>query len=234
MANVKQFDMKKGECFEFGSNQEIIKIGLGWDYESGTQPLDLDVSCVIFDKDSNIIDVVYFNKLQALNGYVRHSGDNRNGEGDGDDEVITVSLDKLPKHVYKLIFVINMYSVEKTFRDVKTAYCRVFEIQGEICRYYMSDFLNSEALIAAQIYFGDTGWEVQALGIPASGRTFKESLEKIQEVARADRSVEKIQEVARADTSAVHNDGGKKGAGWLRIIYYLIWGIIILFFTCSH
>eukprot|EP00917_Polyrhabdina_sp_WS-2016_P030019 GHVP01063997.1.p1 GENE.GHVP01063997.1~~GHVP01063997.1.p1 ORF type:complete len:186 (+),score=26.65 GHVP01063997.1:253-810(+) len=185
MANVKQFDMKKGECFEFGSNQEIIKIGLGWDYESGTQPLDLDVSCVIFDKDSNIIDVVYFNKLQALNGYVRHSGDNRNGEGDGDDEV-------------------------------------------------MSDFLNSEALIAAQIYFGDTGWEVQALGIPASGRTFKESLEKIQEVARADRSVEKIQEVARADTSAVHNDGGKKGAGWLRIIYYLIWGIIILFFTCSH
>eukprot|EP00917_Polyrhabdina_sp_WS-2016_P026214 GHVP01056275.1.p1 GENE.GHVP01056275.1~~GHVP01056275.1.p1 ORF type:complete len:217 (+),score=29.02 GHVP01056275.1:58-651(+) len=188
MAALSQFNMQKQELFEFESNQKFIKIGLGWDYERGPEKLDLDVSCVIFDKNSELVDAVYYNRLNALNGSVKHSGDNRNGEGDGDDEVITIFLDKLPKEVNKFVIVINMYSNGKTFHDVKTAYCRVFESQEDICRYNMSDFLMSEALIVAQIYLSNSRWEVQALGIPTRGRNFIESFNEIQEVARANRS----------------------------------------------
>eukprot|EP00917_Polyrhabdina_sp_WS-2016_P030021 GHVP01064000.1.p1 GENE.GHVP01064000.1~~GHVP01064000.1.p1 ORF type:complete len:212 (+),score=29.82 GHVP01064000.1:56-637(+) len=182
MPDLSQFDMKKGELFQFSSDQRLIKIGLGWDYECGKQ-LDMDVSCVIFDKDSKFIDVVWFKNLNALNDSIKHSGDNLNGQGDGDDEVITVLLDRLPQEVHTLIFVINMYSAGTSFQDVKTAYCRVFDVQNDICRYNMSDFLNSEALIVAKVHFYQTRWEVQALGIPASGRTYRQTMDKIKEVA---------------------------------------------------
>eukprot|EP00917_Polyrhabdina_sp_WS-2016_P030022 GHVP01064002.1.p1 GENE.GHVP01064002.1~~GHVP01064002.1.p1 ORF type:complete len:197 (+),score=29.42 GHVP01064002.1:1-591(+) len=163
MPDLSQFDMKKGELFQFSSDQRLIKIGLGWDYECGKQ-LDMDVSCVIFDKDSKFIDVVWFKNLNALNDSIKHSGDNLNGQGDGDDEVITVLLDRLPQEVHTLIFVINMYSAGTSFQD-------------------MSDFLNSEALIVAKVHFYQTRWEVQALGIPASGRTYRQTMDKIKEVA---------------------------------------------------
>eukprot|EP00917_Polyrhabdina_sp_WS-2016_P026212 GHVP01056271.1.p1 GENE.GHVP01056271.1~~GHVP01056271.1.p1 ORF type:complete len:145 (+),score=12.08 GHVP01056271.1:465-899(+) len=81
-----------------------------------------------------------------------------------------------------------MYSKGKTFKDVNTAYCRVFGTRNEICRYNMTDFQNCEALIVAQIYLSHSRWKVQALGIPASGRTFKESYDQIQSVARSKKS----------------------------------------------
>eukprot|EP00917_Polyrhabdina_sp_WS-2016_P018220 GHVP01039343.1.p1 GENE.GHVP01039343.1~~GHVP01039343.1.p1 ORF type:complete len:158 (-),score=16.31 GHVP01039343.1:68-541(-) len=147
----------------------------------------MDVSCVIFDKSCQLIDVAYYNKLQVLQGSVIHSGDNRSGEGDGDDEMITVMLDSLPGEVDKLIFVINMYSKGQTFRSVETAYCRVFELHNDICRFNMKDFLDCEALIVAQLSRGMTRWDVQALGIPAKGRNFKESFKELKKVAGAKR-----------------------------------------------
>eukprot|EP00917_Polyrhabdina_sp_WS-2016_P026211 GHVP01056267.1.p1 GENE.GHVP01056267.1~~GHVP01056267.1.p1 ORF type:complete len:160 (+),score=23.21 GHVP01056267.1:480-959(+) len=148
----EQFEMQKGANFQFDLNQQTINIELGWETESRPKKLDLDVSCVILDKDSELLDAVYYNRLETLGGSIKHSGDNRSGNGAGDNELITVLLNKLPKEVDTLIFIINMFSPGKSFQDVKSAYCRVFEEQGEICRYNIKDFNESEGLILAQVY----------------------------------------------------------------------------------
>eukprot|EP00917_Polyrhabdina_sp_WS-2016_P026216 GHVP01056281.1.p1 GENE.GHVP01056281.1~~GHVP01056281.1.p1 ORF type:complete len:236 (+),score=29.32 GHVP01056281.1:480-1187(+) len=171
----EQFEMQKGANFQFDLNQQTINIELGWETESRPKKLDLDVSCVILDKDSELLDAVYYNRLETLGGSIKHSGDNRSGNGAGDNELITVLLNKLPKEVDTLIFIINMFSPGKSFQDVKSAYCRVFEEQGEICRYNIKDFNESEGLILAQVYKKQSRWIIQALGIPVTGRTFKES-----------------------------------------------------------
>ena len=64
-----------------------FKLGLGWDTEC-----DIDASVLLLDKKGTLLEKVYFGNLTSNNGAVVHSGDNLTGEGDGDDEVLTVNL----------------------------------------------------------------------------------------------------------------------------------------------
>jgi stress response protein SCP2 len=72
-----------------------VELGLAWDFKQGAQPTDLDASAVLFDSVGMIRDACFYNKMSAANGSVRHSGDNRTGEGAGDDEFIGIDLDSL-------------------------------------------------------------------------------------------------------------------------------------------
>ena len=42
-------------------------------------------------------------------GSVVHTGDNLTGEGEGDDEVIIVEINKIPPHIHRLVFLVNIY-----------------------------------------------------------------------------------------------------------------------------
>ena len=58
-------------------------------------------------------------------------GDNRTGAGDGDDEKISVDLDKLPVQCEKVIFALNIYdavSRKQTFSKIKNAYIRILDV----------------------------------------------------------------------------------------------------------
>ncbi len=59
--------------------------------------------------------------MSAAGGAVRHSGDNRTGEGDGDDEFIGIDLDALPADIKIIAFVVAAYNEGGSFRNVETA-----------------------------------------------------------------------------------------------------------------
>ncbi|MEZ4606848.1 MAG: TerD family protein [Deinococcales bacterium] len=89
-----------------GSSLNQLLMGLGWDvkkskglfgFGSREQNVDLDASAVLFDAKGRQVDQVWFRQLKTSNGSVIHTGDNRTGAGDGDDEQILVQLDKLPQ-----------------------------------------------------------------------------------------------------------------------------------------
>lgn len=99
-------------------------MGLGWDVANtkssggflgglfgggGNDSIDLDASCVMFNSAKQPIDVVYFGQLQSRDGTITHSGDNRTGAGDGDDEVINVNLSAIPADVQALVFTVNSW-----------------------------------------------------------------------------------------------------------------------------
>ena len=48
--------------------------------------------------------------MTACNGAIKHSGDEKTGAKEGDDEVIKIDLDALPVHVKVIMFVVNAYS----------------------------------------------------------------------------------------------------------------------------
>ena len=48
--------------------------------------LTLDASCILFDEQNNAVDAVWFRQLRSKDGSIQHTGDNRTGAGDGDDE----------------------------------------------------------------------------------------------------------------------------------------------------
>eukprot|EP00959_Pyramimonas_sp_CCMP1952_P009190 191776-Pyramimonas_sp.AAC.1 len=53
-----------------------VKMGLGWD-----AGCDVDASCAMLNADKSIHDIVFFQKLSSSDGSIKHSGDDRTGEG---------------------------------------------------------------------------------------------------------------------------------------------------------
>lgn len=61
---------------------------------------------------------VWWKKLQSECQAVRHSGDKMTGLDQDDDEIISVDLVELPLDVHFLLFVVCVFSPEKTFSQV--------------------------------------------------------------------------------------------------------------------
>ena len=65
-------------------------MGLAWDVTDGEE-IDLDASCIFFDKDFSVVDQVWYRQLESKEKPVPamvHLGDEREGDEQGDDEQI--------------------------------------------------------------------------------------------------------------------------------------------------
>lgn len=164
-----------------------IFMGLGWDAVQakkggflgslfgGGEPtsIDLDASCLVYDDAGKKVDEIWFRKLNGMNGAVVHTGDNRTGEGDGDDEVIQVDLSKLPANIKSLVFTVNSFRGQ-TFNEVANAFCRIVNEAGkkEMARFTLSESGSHTGLIMAKLYRHEGEWKLHAIGEKTSGRTF--------------------------------------------------------------
>lgn len=163
-----------------------LQFGLGWDPlkkksllgslfgHSSNNTIDLDASCVLLDRAGFKIDTVWFRKLKSTCGSVVHTGDNLTGEGDGDDEVINVYLDKLPEKVEYLVFTVNSFSGQ-TFNEVDNAFCRVVDqTNTELARYTLSEHGPHSGIIIASLRRHKGEWEFTAHGQASRGRTIED------------------------------------------------------------
>ncbi|CAM4213210.1 TerD family protein [Paenibacillus typhae] len=152
-----------------------IKVGLGWDtnkYDGG-KDFDLDVSVFLtnangkVDKETNFI---FFNNKQNENGSVVHAGDNRTGEGDGDDEVIDIDLKNIPADVEKIAFTITIYEAEQrsqNFGQVSRSYVRIVneESNVELIRFDLGeDFSIETGVVVGELYRNAGEWKFSAIG----------------------------------------------------------------------
>lgn len=175
---------------EAGTTLNQIKMGLGWDVanagKSGgflgglfgggnNDSIDLDASCVLFNTNKQPVDVVYFGQLQSKDGSILHTGDNRTGAGDGDDEVINVNLSAIPADVQALVFTVNSFTGQ-SFEKVANAYCRILNASNnsEVARYNLSAQGSHTAMILAKVYRHNGEWKMHAIGETAHGRTFND------------------------------------------------------------
>ncbi|CAM3697229.1 TerD family protein [Deinococcus frigens] len=182
--------LKKGQQIslvkEAGPSLSTVRMGLGWDaikkkgffgFGGGQAEVDLDANALMFDAGGNLVDVVWFRQLQSKDGSIKHSGDNRTGAGDGDDETITVDLSRLPANVTTLIFSVNNFSGQD-FGQIENAYCRLVNTQGEaeIARYDLSAGGQHSAMILASLKRQGNDWTMTAIGATSRGRTYQDNL----------------------------------------------------------
>lgn len=171
---------------EAGPSLGVVRMGLGWDaikkkgflgFGGGQVAVDLDANALLFDAQGNLVDAVWFRQLQSKDGSIRHSGDNRTGAGDGDDETITVDLARLPASVVTVIFSVNNYTGQD-FSQIENAYCRLVNTQGEkeIARYNLSAQGGHSAMILASLKRQGNDWAMTAIGVTSSGRTYNDNL----------------------------------------------------------
>lgn len=169
---------------EAGSNLRKVRMGLGWDAAKGGGffgallgggSIDLDASCLLMDEDKNPVDAVWFGQLSSKDRSIIHSGDNRTGDGDGDDEVITVDLQALPARVKYLVFTVNSFTGQN-FNKVANAYCRLVDdaTDKELARFNLSEQGSHTGLVMVYMTRKGSDWDVTALGEKASGRTVRD------------------------------------------------------------
>lgn len=187
--------MKKNEKISLSKTNNGLKkvfMGLGWDAAQGNflqkilgiepEAIDLDASCLMFDKDKNLIDTVWFRQLNSKDQSVQHTGDNVTGDGDGDDEVITVDLTKLNSKVTSMVFVITSFRGQ-SFKKMKSANCRLVNMETgqEIAKYTLSEMSDNTAQIMAKVYKENNEWMMQAIGHATDGKVQYVLLPEIQQ-----------------------------------------------------
>ncbi|HEU0133294.1 MAG TPA: TerD family protein, partial [Allosphingosinicella sp.] len=165
-----------------GGSLTRVTMGLGWDVRKsggflgmfgGGGDIDLDASCLLFDHSGTLADSVWFRQLRSTDGSIVHTGDNRTGAGDGDDEQIIVDLQALPASIKTLIFTVNSFTGD-TFDRIANAYCRLVDAatNQEIARYDLTGAGSHTGQVMARISRTGGGWEMKALGEKTTGRTF--------------------------------------------------------------
>lgn len=154
-----------------------IGLGLGWDINSGAgSQFDLDASAILLEggKCTGPNRVVYFSHLSSDG--VSHSGDNLTGDGDGDDEIISVDFTAVPSEVDEIVFVVNIYEAahrgNQNFGQVKNAFIRVFDsaTNTELMKYDLSeDYSAFNSMKMAKLYRHNGEWKFHALGEGCNG-----------------------------------------------------------------
>lgn len=167
---------------EAGSGLRKVSLGLGWDpvkpsgffgkLIGGDTAIDLDASCVVLDAGKQPLDLVWFRQLKSNCGQIVHSGDNRTGDGDGDDETITVNLQALDNNIQHLVFTVNSFTGQN-FEKVANAYCRIVDANTskELARFNLSEQGRHTGVIMAYLSRTASGWNFTAVGRASDGRT---------------------------------------------------------------
>ncbi len=175
---------------EAGGTLSSIVMGLGWDavkksggffgFGGGSTEIDLDASCLLFDENKQVLDSVWFRQLRSRDGSITHTGDNRTGDGDGDDEQIIVNLNSVPANIKSLVFTVNSFTGQD-FSQVANAFCRIVDKSSgkEIARYDLSVQGRHSAQIMAKLYRHNGEWKMHAIGENGTGRTFQDLLPQI-------------------------------------------------------
>lgn len=173
--------------FGGGTEQVIIE-------EKELVEYDLDVVAFLCGKDGKIADlgniengkytlingdIVFFHSKKHKSGNIWLTGDNRTGEGDGDDEEIIVKLNHLSDEYNKIVFIVQIFDAinkGQSFGSVKNAYIRAVDGKGkEMLRFDLSGgeaFKIYKSVLFAELVRENGEWKFNAIGNPSETDTF--------------------------------------------------------------
>lgn len=156
-------------------NLRHIGIGLGWDPNtaSSSSEFDLDSSVFIVGDSGKLLSnehFIYYNNLCSPCGAVTNGGDNRTGEGDGDDESITINLELIDARATEIVIGVSIHEYQErrqNFGQVRNSFIRIYNLQGnqEICKYELDeDFSIESAVEFGRLYRRGAQWKFEATG----------------------------------------------------------------------
>jgi tellurium resistance protein TerD len=155
------------------SLREVL-VGLGWAARaSDGADFDLDASLFMVQDNGKVRgdhDFIFYNQLKSTCGAIEHTGDNKTGAGEGDDEALKIRLADVPAAITRLVIAVTIHEAEgrrQNFGMVRDAFVRIvnLETNSEIVRFDLSeDYSTETAMIFAEIYHYHGEWKFRAVG----------------------------------------------------------------------
>lgn len=176
-------------------------LGLG----KKTQDVDLDLSVVMFDANGQIVDHIYSplykpqflarygmppGKMDSNDRALHHSGDDLQGDRDGDDgldnEIITVDLSRVAPNVDQIFFFLNNVGKED-FSQIPYAAIRMYEgTPSKVKEVFASYDVAADArysgmtsLIMGKLYRRGGEWKFSAIGDAFPDSNLCETIKRI-------------------------------------------------------
>lgn len=155
-------------------NLTRIMVGLGWDErQTDGAAYDLDATAFLVGADGKVYEqpgLVGYMAPKGANGAVEYGGDNRTGEGEGDDETIDIDLSKLPESIQKVVITVTIHDADKlnqNFGGIDNSFVRIVNKDGEaeLCKFDLrEDFDIETAMIMGEVYRHNGEWKFRAIG----------------------------------------------------------------------
>ena len=174
--DVNALNLRKNDVLNLTKkNPGLTKVvlGAGWDVAVGGADFDLDIAAFLLNKSGKIAripeDVIFFNNMRGQG--IALQGDNRTGEGEGDDEKIEMDLSAIDKEVEKIVFVVTIHEAQvkrQTFGMVENSYVRLLDTKNndkEVCKFNLKENgSTATSVIFAEIYRDGYEWQFKAIG----------------------------------------------------------------------
>jgi tellurium resistance protein TerZ len=177
-----------------GTKLQSICVGINWGaiekkglFGKTKEAVDLDASCILYDTNKIVSEIIYFGNLKSKNKSVVHSGDDLTGDMDGDDgldnEVISVDLAKLDPSINYVAFVLNSFRGQD-FGTIPFASIRIYEgtpsrVTEVFAKY---DIVNGEgfsghvSMVMGVFYKRNGEWKFNAIGEPTKDKKLQETV----------------------------------------------------------
>ncbi len=158
----------------------VTKMGIGasWDTTTGgsgalvgalrkVRGTDLDAFAILMSGNEPVrfagLDVT--DPLQ--NGAVTSTGDNQTGRGDGDDELIEVTFEKVPSNVTSIVFVCAAYKKGSDFKKAANVSFKVYDSTGgaaqQVADIWPSLLGSGNAVAVAKAYRVGVSWKLEVI-----------------------------------------------------------------------
>ncbi|TGE31637.1 tellurium resistance protein TerD [Desulfosporosinus sp. Sb-LF] len=165
---------QKVDLTKSNPNLKEIIVGLGWSSNpsASSYNFDLDASAFLIGSNGKVkdeSDFVFYNNPSGGQGSVKHSGDNKKGSGEGDDERIRINLSAVPAYIERIAFTITINDAQmkrQSFGDIKNSYVRILNsTTNELLLNYElgQEFSIETAVVAAEIYRNAGEWKFNAI-----------------------------------------------------------------------
>lgn len=143
-----------------------VRVGLGWDASRMGGAFDGDISAAALKKVGTNADgspvlklydedhFLFYNNKTPASGWARHSGDNRTGVGDGDDETIDIFLGKVPHEVVEIAIVGSIHEGEQRRQNWGALNAQMRLYNGENAKTLAQYNLGTEFPTETAVQFG--------------------------------------------------------------------------------
>ena len=168
--------LKKGGRFNLTKKEpglEKIMIGLGWEVKPGNS-IDLDASVFMLGSSGKLIAdeyFVFYNNLKSPDGALQHTGDNRTGAGDEDDEMILANMPLINPAINEILITVSIHEADvrrHSFGLLDEAYIRIMDVstKREILRYDLdAEFSSNTDVEFGKLVKEDNEWHFIASGL---------------------------------------------------------------------
>ena len=170
------------EIFDIGKwikiESAFIYVGLGWNIQKGFT-FDLDASILTFDNKNNILDIVYHLNLESKNGSIIHKGDNKTGEGEGDDEILSIDFRKLDNNVANIAVIVNSFK-GNSLVNIIDGFIRIYDSDRPIGVNILENCPDCVGLFLGLFRKKEKIWYFQACKESIKGTIAKDSVNDVK------------------------------------------------------